>query len=498
MSETIKLLLVDDTAENLTALAALLRHDGVELLRASSGKAALELLLVHDVSLALLDVQMPEMDGFELAELMRGAERTKHVPIIFITAGSRDPARMFKGYETGAVDFLYKPIDPHILRSKVEVFLELARQRQELANALHLNELFVGMVGHDLRNPLSAIVTGAELLAMRGGDDTTLCTLNRMINAGRRMTALIAQMLDLTRARLHGGVGFIADEAPVDIKDLVHRTVDELRGANPNRAMVVETTGDATTTGDAERLLQLFSNLVSNALSHGEANRPITTTVVGRDRQVAVTVHNFGAIPAEVMPTLFEPFHGRPQHGRNAGLGLGMYIARQIARAHGGNVTVESTAATGTAVTVELPRRVGALVPGESTALSEAPEPLRSARTVLLVEDEDALRETLRDALEAKHYRVATASNGQEALSVLQTQPPPDVVIFDLIMPVLDGHDLYRKMQENPKLSRIPMLVSTADPAHAPRGLVVLKKPLQIKRVLDEVALIGIKGGIAS
>ena len=496
MSETIKLLLVDDTAENLTALEALLRQDGVELLCASSGKDALELLLVHDVSLALLDVQMPELDGFELAELMRGAARTKHVPIIFITAGARDPARMFKGYETGAVDFLYKPIDPHILRSKVDVFLELARQRQELANALHLNELFVGMVGHDLRNPLSAIVTGAELLAMRGGDDTTSRTLSRMIGAGRRMAALIEQMLDLTRARMHGGVGFVGDRGPVDVKDLVHRTVDELRGANPHRTMVVETTGDATTTGDAERLVQLFSNLVGNALSHGEANRPITTTVVGRDRQVAVTVHNFGAIPAEVMPTLFEPFRGRPQHGRNAGLGLGMYIARQIARAHGGDVTVESTAATGTAVTVQLPRCIGAVV---TAAPTSQPEPPRSAApTVLLVEDEDALRETLRDALEAKHYRVATAANGQEALAVLQTQPPPDVVIFDLIMPVLDGHDLYRRMQENPKLSRIPVLVSTADPTHAPRGLVVLQKPIQIKRILDEVALLGIKRGVAS
>src|SRR6185312_4058582 len=151
MSEPIKYLLVDDTEENLIALDALLARDGLELLKARSGSEALELLLVHDVALALLDVQMPDMDGFELAELMRGAERTKHVPIIFITAGARDPRRVFKGYETGAVDFLYKPIDPHILRSKVEVFLELARQRQELANALHLNELFVGMVGHDLR-----------------------------------------------------------------------------------------------------------------------------------------------------------------------------------------------------------------------------------------------------------------------------------------------------------------------------------------------------------
>ena len=496
MTDSIKVLLVDDTPDNLTALEALLRQADVELLRAASGSAALELLLVHDVSLALLDVQMPDLDGFELAELMRGAERTKHVPIIFVTAGARDPGRLFKGYDSGAVDFLYKPIDPHILRSKVGVFVELARQRQDLATALRLNEQFVGIVGHDLRNPLSAIVAGAELLAQHATDDSTKRTLARMIGAGERMTLLIEQLLDLTRARLGGGVGFAADHAPVNIKDLVNRTIEELRGANPSRSMIVETAGDATTLGDPERLVQLFSNLVGNALVHGVADTPITTTVVGRDRDIAVIVHNHGSIPTEVMPVLFEPFRGRTPQSRSSGLGLGMYIAREIAHAHGGEITVESTAVTGTAITVQLPRRAGAFGGAAPPSLSEPP---RSAvASVLLVEDEEAIRETLREALEAKNYRVATAANGMEALAVLGSQPAPDVVIFDLMMPVLDGNDLYRKMQEDSRLSRIPVLVSTADPTRAPRGLVVLKKPIQIKRVLDEVALLGIKRGVAS
>src|ERR1700704_2248146 len=116
MTDVIKLLIVDDIAENLIALEALLRRDGVQVLRARSGAEALELLLVHDIAIAVIDVQMPELDGFELAELMRGAARTKHVPIIFIPAGARAPPRVFKGYESGPVDFLFKPIDPHILK----------------------------------------------------------------------------------------------------------------------------------------------------------------------------------------------------------------------------------------------------------------------------------------------------------------------------------------------------------------------------------------------
>src|SRR5690349_11691694 len=125
--DVVHCLVVDDVEENLIALTALLRAPNVEIHTARSGSEALDLLLRHDMALALLDVQMPEMDGFQLAELMRGSERTRHVPIIFVTAGSCDPVRLFRGYDQGAVDFLYKPIEPAILLSKAEVFFEIYR-----------------------------------------------------------------------------------------------------------------------------------------------------------------------------------------------------------------------------------------------------------------------------------------------------------------------------------------------------------------------------------
>ena len=125
MPHVVKCLLVDDLRGEPAGAVGAAAQDDVEILQARSGAEALELLLLHDVALALLDVQMPDMDGFELAELMRGSERTRHVPIIFVTAGARDQHRLFKGYETGAVDFLYKPIEPHILRNKADVFFQL-------------------------------------------------------------------------------------------------------------------------------------------------------------------------------------------------------------------------------------------------------------------------------------------------------------------------------------------------------------------------------------
>lgn len=128
----VKFLLVDDLEDNLLAMEAFLARDGLQIFSARSGFEALELMLVHDFALAMLDIHMPEMDGFELAELMRGNERTKKIPIIFVTAGTRDQHRTFSGYERGAVDFIYKPVEPYILRYKAETFFDLARSRQKI------------------------------------------------------------------------------------------------------------------------------------------------------------------------------------------------------------------------------------------------------------------------------------------------------------------------------------------------------------------------------
>ncbi len=382
-AEPIKILMVDDTPENLVALEALLRRDGMQPLAVRSGAEALELLLVHEVALALVDVQMPEMDGFELAELMRGAERTKHVPIIFVTAGVRDPERMFKGYDTGAVDFLFKPIDPQILKTKVDVFFELAEQRRKLAENLRLNETFVGILGHDLRNPLGAVIAGATLLANQLSDERQLRTLHLMTMAGHRMSAMIEQLLDLTRARLGGGLGFAGVRTRLDVRELVRHTLDELGASNPSRDIQFESEGDCATFGDPERLLQLFGNLVANALTHGAYDASVRVSVVGRSRDIMVHMRNGGVIPPERLRTLFEPFRDRsaaPSH--STGLGLGLFISHEIATAHGGAITVESSAAAGgTIVTVRLPRTEDASVedPGHLASDVLPPAPHRSS-----------------------------------------------------------------------------------------------------------------------
>lgn len=363
MLPTIKCLLVDDLHENLLALSALLEGDGVQTLTARSGAEALELLLVHDFALALLDVQMPDMDGFELAELMRGSERTRHVPIIFVTAGAREPQRMFKGYESGAVDFLYKPIEPHILKNKADVFFELHRQRLRLAQelkdrteTLRLNEMFSALLAHDLRNPLSAILASAQLLGRRSADPHALEAAARIVASGKHMGRLIEDMLDLARARLAGGI--LVKREPGDIKALVERVVRECQAAAPGRAIEAVYTGEFSGHWDAERIAQVASNLIGNAVKHGEPGATIEVQLDGTHADaVILTVANAGTIPAELVDHLFDPFRGaqRPA-GRKEGLGLGLYIVYQVVKAHCGTVDVTTGEHGRTAFRVTLPR----------------------------------------------------------------------------------------------------------------------------------------------
>jgi two-component system, sensor histidine kinase and response regulator len=369
MPETIKFLLVDDVNENLVALEALLRRDGLEILTARSGTEALELVLLHDFALAFIDVQMPEMSGFELAELMRGSERSRHVPIIFVTAGGWEPHRIFKGYESGAVDFLFKPIEANILRHKADVFFELYRQRQllstqiaereqlirEVQETLRLNEMFAAALGHDLRSPLSAIMTGAALLISRG-DDKTMAIGNRILSSGSRMARMIEQLLDLSRARLGGGIPVTPGQ--MQLKDVAEKVVAEHQAASPGRELVLETSGALEGSWDEPRLAQVLSNLIGNALEHGASDRPITVRADGTSpREVILTVNNMGQIPEQELPHLFEPFRSGRQAGRRSeGLGLGLYIVDQLVRAHEGTVRVTSNERDGTTFEVRLPR----------------------------------------------------------------------------------------------------------------------------------------------
>ncbi|HEX4049263.1 MAG TPA: hybrid sensor histidine kinase/response regulator [Steroidobacteraceae bacterium] len=364
MQPPVKCLLVDDLEENLLALAALLQRDDIKILAARSGVEALDLLLAHDVALIILDVQMPEMDGFELAELIRGSERTRHVPLMFVTAGNRDEHRIFKGYEAGAVDFLYKPIEPRMLLSKADTFFQLHRQKQQIAQelqqrteTLQMIEMFNAVLGHDLRNPLNAILTSAYVLQRRVDDDMAQDTARRIISSGQRMSRMIEDVLDVSRARLGGGVPLRREST--ELLGLVQRVVREHQIACPDRPIELSHVGDLQGNWDAGRLAQVVSNLVGNALQHGDRTAPVQLHLDGKGAEaVYVVVTNRGRIPPELLPHIFEPFRGGAQRAGSGGerLGLGLFIVQEIVRAHEGTVSVRSAEDQRTQFSVLLPR----------------------------------------------------------------------------------------------------------------------------------------------
>lgn len=357
--ETIKILVVDDLESNLAAVETVLTQPGLTILRARSGAEALERLLAEDVALALLDIRMPHMDGFELAECMRSAERTRDIPIIFMSSASHDPIPIFRGYEAGAVDVLHKPLAPHILKSKVDVFVELYSQRRrieaqllELQRALRQNETFAAVLGHDLRNPLNAISLGAELLLRTSTDEKVTSVAGRIRSTTLRMAKMIAQLLNVARIRA-GGVSLAMQRG--NLMDICTNIRDELESEQATRRVAVACRGDPSATFDVERLSQVFSNLMGNALQHSEPGSPIEVTLDGtHPGAVSVQIHNQGVIPAERQRTLFEPFQANGAY--HAGLGLGLYIASQFVRAHGGDVEVRSDAADGTVFDFSIPR----------------------------------------------------------------------------------------------------------------------------------------------
>ncbi|MDR5838150.1 hybrid sensor histidine kinase/response regulator [Caballeronia sp. LZ034LL] len=360
MTQPIHVLIVDDIRNNITALEASLARPDLSVLKAESGPAALELLLKHEVALAILDVNMPGMDGFELAELMRGSPRTAHVPIIFLTATAQEANRTFRGYEAGAVDFLYKPFDSRILNSKVDVFIQMERQKQQLATQLatvqqllDANEMLMAVLGHDLRTPLSAVIASAEYLARFVQDENVANIGTRIKSSGMRMVRMVDQLLNL--ARLRGGRVTLQPRA-VELNTLAKNIVDEYEARVGKGRIFVLRQGDTLLQGDGDLLSQVFSNLIGNALQHGLEGSAIQVRLDGHADDVSITVQNAGAIPADVLPTIFAPYRSGRRQSESSGLGLGLYITREIAEMHGGEVRVRSTNDTGTVFEVTLPR----------------------------------------------------------------------------------------------------------------------------------------------
>jgi signal transduction histidine kinase len=376
-----KILIVDDLDENLVALKALLKSisadESLEIHSAISGVQALNLLLDQDFALALIDVQMPGMDGFELAELMRGKEKTKNVPIIFVTAGAQDAKHTFKGYETGAVDFLYKPLDARIVKSKVRVFIELDQQRrmlqkqlaqtvvneQELQKALLIRDEFLGIASHELRTPLTSLKLHLQMVARsvrkEGLASISVERFEKMIHISNKqvdvLTHLIEDLMDVSRIT-HGKM--VLDPEAVDIVALTQEVLEYFSEnlLSSGCQIQLDAPDSLVEVIDRQRTQQVIVNLISNAIKYGP-HAPIEVKVWQEEKTLSFSVKDHGTGIAEKdKERIFERFE-RAVESQNAvsGLGLGLFIVKQIVTAQGGTIEVESEVRKGSTFTVKIP-----------------------------------------------------------------------------------------------------------------------------------------------
>jgi signal transduction histidine kinase len=420
----VRILIVDDYSENLLALEAILNGAGYAVVRASSGREALKALLAQDFALVLMDVAMPDLNGYETAELIRGRARCRLTPIIFLTANNKADAHVFKGYSVGAVDYLFKPFVPEILLSKVAVFVELYTNREKLRRQAHalqqanlemeqrvlertselassnqalqaeiierrraedervrllereqaarveaeamnrMKDEFLGTLSHELRTPLNAILGWTHLLEVGKRDDLAIERATRVIKKNAQAQAqLVADILDVSRiisGKLQLFIGV------VDLRSVIESTLDTLRPAAEAKGIAIETvwSENGTFFGDQDRLQQVMWNLLSNAIKFTREGGHVRVELRVTDCELRVIVADDGqGIVADFLPHVFDRFtQADSSLGRaHGGLGLGMAIVRHLIELHGGSVAVASDGKDrGTTFTVKLPVRTQA------------------------------------------------------------------------------------------------------------------------------------------
>jgi len=362
-----KLLLVDDREENLVALEAALRPLDQDLVTAHSGEEALRCLLTDDFAAILLDVQMPGMDGFETAAQVKQRERSRHIPIIFLTAISRELHQQLHGYEVGAVDYIAKPFDPWVLRSKVSVFVDLYETKRRLENqAAQLTrsnaelEQFAEIVSHDLRNPLVSVVGYLQMLGDGATGELTdegKDFVARALRAAESMGTLIDYLLSYALAGKAVGTLRATDTA-----NAVDRALSNLHVEIEEAGATIKTGALPVVRADSSQLTRLFQNLIGNSVKYRADNRPLEVHIdaVRRDDQWELTVADNGAgLGPNEAASVFTMFYRGSGAQDRPGTGIGLAICKKVVEGHGGRIFAAPRDDGGTVVRFTLPAADG-------------------------------------------------------------------------------------------------------------------------------------------
>jgi signal transduction histidine kinase len=491
----LNILLVDDRPENLLVLEELLAKEGRRFVRATSGNEALRYVLKGSIGLILLDVQMPDMDGFEVASLIKGNPATKEIPIIFMTAISKDEKFALKGFEGGGIDYLYKPLNPDITRVKIEIFEELFHRQEDLKAAnnqlvkmnhqledLNMQKNYLlGMAAHDLRNPIWAISQLSELLAGGMAGQVTeeqVQFLSSIRESSDYILHIIEDLLDVTK--IEAGKMSL-DIRPTNMRTLLEQNISLNRMIAEKKDIRLEWKNDLRSAYlyiDAVKIGQVINNLVSNAIKYSLKGTLISIHAEENDDRLSLSVTDQGlGIPKDEQYKLFNGFQTTSVRGTagEKSTGLGLLICSKIIKAHGGTIDVVSEPGKGSTFWFSVPVTIAEEQPGPEdfapgSFRSEFMEgeradgpaevsPSAGNKMILVVEDDEIAQLVVRKVLKRLGYEAVMAGTGEEALELLE-KTDVRMVLMDVHLPGISGIEVTRRIRRlsDPVKQNLPVV----------------------------------------
>lgn len=364
-----KILLVDDKPENLYSLENMLMSDDLLIRKAYSGQEALKMAFEEDFSLILLDVQMPDMDGFEVAHMLKSTRRTRKIPVLLVTALNKERHYMLRGLDEGAVDYLFKPLDPDITKAKVKTLLTLFSQQRELEEMnkrlQQLNDeknYMLGVASHDLRNPIGNIITLAGFIQSETSDNLQPQHkeyLEIIQRSGKELIQLINDVLDISQLEAGKRILEMKEIVMMDLFEIV--IAENKAHADRKDIQLHYSINDESMkfTADYLQMKQILNNLVSNAIKFSHAGKSVELTCNCRDGFIHMSVIDQGqGIPADEINLIFKPFitSSVRSTGGEKSTGLGLVITKKLIEQHGGTLTVESECGKGSVFSIILPQ----------------------------------------------------------------------------------------------------------------------------------------------